>query len=227
MAESFVDTFKTELIKDRVWESRSQMEPAVVQWFAWPKATALRARRSGSQQPHLDKSTCASYLCIWYLEFMTTNRVAEGTANSAVRLALAVSRFRARLREEAGIPTTGLSLSQFAILWRIIEEGPATASELAATEHVSQQAIAQSISPLKSAGLLEVQPDPTDRRKSRLDVTSEGRRLVDSVRSAKESWLTETIDATVGTDELEALEKAVELLERIAAAEVNAKTGLL
>ena len=28
MAESFVDTFKTELIKDRVWQTRSQLELA-------------------------------------------------------------------------------------------------------------------------------------------------------------------------------------------------------
>ena len=35
MAESFVDTFKTELIADRVWRSRSQLELAVVEYIAW------------------------------------------------------------------------------------------------------------------------------------------------------------------------------------------------
>jgi putative transposase len=35
MAESFVDSFKTELIADRVWGSRSQLELAIVQWVAW------------------------------------------------------------------------------------------------------------------------------------------------------------------------------------------------
>jgi putative transposase len=35
MAESFVDTFKTELIADRVWRSRSQLELAVVEYVAW------------------------------------------------------------------------------------------------------------------------------------------------------------------------------------------------
>jgi putative transposase len=35
MAESFVDTFKTELIADRVWRTRSQLELAIVQWVAW------------------------------------------------------------------------------------------------------------------------------------------------------------------------------------------------
>ena len=35
MAESFVDTFKTELIKDRVWRSNSQLELAIVEYVHW------------------------------------------------------------------------------------------------------------------------------------------------------------------------------------------------
>jgi len=35
MAESFVDTFKTELIADRVWRTRAQLELAVVEYVAW------------------------------------------------------------------------------------------------------------------------------------------------------------------------------------------------
>jgi putative transposase len=35
MAESFVDSFKTELIADRVWSTRSQLELAIVEYIAW------------------------------------------------------------------------------------------------------------------------------------------------------------------------------------------------
>jgi putative transposase len=35
MAESFVDSFKTELIADRVWRTRSQLELAVVEYISW------------------------------------------------------------------------------------------------------------------------------------------------------------------------------------------------
>ena len=35
MAESFVDSFKTELISDRVWRTRTQLELAVVEWVGW------------------------------------------------------------------------------------------------------------------------------------------------------------------------------------------------
>jgi len=35
LAESFVDSFKTELIADRVWRSRSQLELAIVEYLGW------------------------------------------------------------------------------------------------------------------------------------------------------------------------------------------------
>jgi putative transposase len=35
MAESFVDSFKTELINDRVWRTRNQLELAIVEYIAW------------------------------------------------------------------------------------------------------------------------------------------------------------------------------------------------
>lgn len=41
MAESFVDSFKTELISDRVWRSRSQLELAIVEWVGWYNARRL------------------------------------------------------------------------------------------------------------------------------------------------------------------------------------------
>ncbi len=35
LAESFVDTLKTELIRDRVWPTRSQLELAIVEYLGW------------------------------------------------------------------------------------------------------------------------------------------------------------------------------------------------
>ena len=39
MAESFVDSFKTELIADRVWRTRSRLELAIVEYVAWFNTT--------------------------------------------------------------------------------------------------------------------------------------------------------------------------------------------
>jgi len=41
LAESFVDSFKTELIADRVWQTRSQLELAVVEYVGWFNHTRL------------------------------------------------------------------------------------------------------------------------------------------------------------------------------------------
>jgi putative transposase len=35
LAESFVDTIKTELIRDRVWRTRDQLELAIVEYLGW------------------------------------------------------------------------------------------------------------------------------------------------------------------------------------------------
>jgi transposase InsO family protein len=45
MAESFVDTFKTELISDRVWRTRAQLELAIVEWVARFNSTRLHQSR--------------------------------------------------------------------------------------------------------------------------------------------------------------------------------------
>jgi putative transposase len=41
LAESFVDSFKTELIADRVWRTRSQLELAIVEYVGWFNSARL------------------------------------------------------------------------------------------------------------------------------------------------------------------------------------------
>ena len=43
LAESFVDSFKTELIADRVWRTNTQLELAIVQYVAWFNTTRLHS----------------------------------------------------------------------------------------------------------------------------------------------------------------------------------------
>jgi putative transposase len=44
MAESLVDTFKTELIADRVWRTRAQLEVAIARWVGWYNQTRLHSK---------------------------------------------------------------------------------------------------------------------------------------------------------------------------------------
>ena len=47
LAESFVDSFKTELIRDRVWRTRSQLELAIVEYVAWFNNERLHSSLGG------------------------------------------------------------------------------------------------------------------------------------------------------------------------------------
>jgi transposase InsO family protein len=58
LAESFVDSFKTELIRDRVWRSRSQLELAIVEYVAWFNTQRLHSALSAtSRQPNTRRSS--------------------------------------------------------------------------------------------------------------------------------------------------------------------------
>ena len=142
-------------------------------------------------------------------------------ASDAVRLAMAVSRLRSRIRIEAGLRSTGIPISQLAVLGRIIDEGPTTAAALAASEHVTQQAIAQSLATLKQRGLVQKQADPSDGRKSLVTATAAGRKLRESLTASREEWLTRAIDAAVKPEERPLLQEVIELLERIADVELH------
>ena len=144
----------------------------------------------------------------------------------AVALALAVKRLRARMREEAGATSTGLTLTQLAVLERVLSEGPITAASLAAAEHVTQQAIAQSLPALKGAGLIDTRRDPADGRKTLIVATAAGRRLRARLRQHREAWLVHALEATLSARERATLGRAVTLLERLAAVDLRSELEL-
>ena len=57
LAESFVDSFKTELITDRVWRSRSQLELAVVEYIGWFNHAPGTKRSATFRRPRWRPST--------------------------------------------------------------------------------------------------------------------------------------------------------------------------
>jgi len=136
----------------------------------------------------------------------------------AVRLALAVKRLRGRLSEAAWAGESALPIAQVAVIRRLRNQGPTTASVLAAGEHVTHQAITQTLGTLKRAGLVRSAADPTDGRKSLISVTASGNRLFESAIASRDAWLARAIEKVVPARERAALEKSVELLERLAGA---------
>jgi DNA-binding MarR family transcriptional regulator len=154
-------------------------------------------------------------------EGASTEEGGPDTAAAAQRLSVAITRLRSRLREEAGINGTGLSVSQMSVLWQVLQEGPVTAAGLAAAQHVSPQAIAQNLAVLKAAGLIRTERDPGDGRKTLISASESSRQMVTTVRASKESYLARAIDTLVSPGERADLERAIDLLERLAAADLT------
>ena len=149
---------------------------------------------------------------------MTANRARAPAADPlAVRLAVAIKRLRARFREAAWAGGVELPIAQVAVIKRLRNDGPTTASALAAAEHVTHQAITQTLAALKRAGLVRSEADPTDGRKSVISVTPAGNRLFESAIASRDAWLARAIESVVSPRERAALEKSIELLERLAA----------
>jgi DNA-binding MarR family transcriptional regulator len=153
------------------------------------------------------------------------NKVSAGqsqdTAAVAVRLQVAMTRLRSRLREESGMTSSGLTLSQLALLHRIVDSGPTTAAQLATAEHVSQQAIAQSVAALKETALVDGERDAQDGRKVLINVTDAGHTLYESMLASPKTWLARAIDASIDPADRRGLDAAIDMLERLAAADLD------
>jgi len=57
LAESFVDSFKTELIAERTWRSIAQAELAIVEWVSWFTTIGCTPRSATSRRSSSSRAT--------------------------------------------------------------------------------------------------------------------------------------------------------------------------
>ena len=62
LAESFVDSFKTELIADRVWRTRAQLELAVVEYVGWFNSARLHQALGDRPPAEFEALTAGRYV---------------------------------------------------------------------------------------------------------------------------------------------------------------------
>ncbi len=119
-----------------------------------------------------------------------------------------------RLRQTQ--PHGALSLPQASALARLDRDGPATGGELAKREQISAQSMGATLGVLEDRGLIARSPDPSDARRVVMSVTDAGRRVMTHRRSEHAEKLAEALSAGFTQTELEQLEAAAPLLERLA-----------
>ena len=127
----------------------------------------------------------------------------------ASRLRHAIARSARRLRQEAG---TDLSPTLTAALSTIERFGPLTPTELAARERVQRPTVTRVACRLEEQGLVTRAPDPADRRSALITVTPAGRDVLEAIRTRKDAFLSERLEA-LGPEDRATLERAAALLE--------------
>jgi DNA-binding MarR family transcriptional regulator len=130
---------------------------------------------------------------------------------TADRLRLAIVRTARRLRQEAG---EHLSPSSAAALATIERRGPLAPSELAELERVKRPTITRVLARLEEAGLVERTNDPADGRAFLVSITRQGSELLRRIRTRKTAYLARRL-GKLDPDDLGALERAADVLERI------------
>jgi DNA-binding MarR family transcriptional regulator len=131
-------------------------------------------------------------------------------ARLASELRLALGQLVRRLRVEHR-----LSLSHVAVLARLDREGTHSIGSLAAAERIRPQSMAQTIRDMESDGLIERRVDPADGRRSLVDMTAEGRDMLEEDRRRRQGWLTEALSRELNARERADLMTAVDLLRRL------------
>jgi len=132
----------------------------------------------------------------------------------AAHLRTAIVRTARRLRQEAAAETTGLTPTSVAALATIERHGPMTPSEIAAIERVKRPTITRTLACLEREGLIDRTPDPTDRRSALVEINGAGRERLRRLRSRKNAYLARRM-RDLSTEEVETLERAAEILERM------------
>src|SRR2546430_3807713 len=102
------------------------------------------------------------------------------------RLRLVAPRLARRLRQHA---ETEASPTQLAVLATVERGGPITLGELAAVERVQPPTITAAVGRLEQRGLVQRRTDADDRRVAWVEITPEGRRLLEQSRSRKTAYL--------------------------------------
>jgi DNA-binding MarR family transcriptional regulator len=146
----------------------------------------------------------------------TATRARTPSASDAERLAadlrVAVARLARRLRQQTG---TDLTASLLSALWSIERLEPVTLGDLAVAERVQPPTLTRIASRLEEEGLVVRRTDANDRRVTIVQLSPDGRRLLERTRTRRTAYLTKRLRG-LDREDVAILERAAPILERLA-----------
>lgn len=136
---------------------------------------------------------------------------------TADRLHSAAIHLLRRLRRTDAL--TGVSPAQLSAL-SVLMGGPRTLGELAAAEQVRPPTMTRIVQEMESAGLVTRSPDDRDARVVRVRASPKGIRILTRGRALRVGGLESRL-RSLGPDELDALARALPIIERLAKEQVD------
>jgi DNA-binding MarR family transcriptional regulator len=118
-------------------------------------------------------------------------------------------------RVRAAAASHELSLTEAAVMARLMKDGPATTADLARAEGMRPQSMGSTIAALEEMGIVERKPHPTDGRQVTIELTAKGAAVRKSAKDAKRTWLAQAI-GQLDKKEQATLFAAGEIIRRLA-----------
>ena len=135
-------------------------------------------------------------------------------SREASDLRIATFRLARRMRTQRAVDS--MSDGQFAVLAGLSVHGPHTLGELADRERVSAPAMNRTVNCLQDSGYVTRSADENDGRKVVIDLTDEGRAVVEETARRRDAWVEEAL-AEIEPDEREILAQAAAIMQRMVA----------
>ena len=143
------------------------------------------------------------------------NEVDHGTVlETANRLYSSVSRLFHRLRVTRA--DGGLSMAKLGVLSQVHREGVATATMVAGCLGIQPQSLTRLLADAENEGFIQRHQDPADKRRSLIEITPAGMRLLTEEARKRETRLAAAMIRALTPTEQELLRLAGSLMDRVA-----------
>jgi DNA-binding MarR family transcriptional regulator len=136
------------------------------------------------------------------------------TIELASSLTLAVSGLHKRLRKQ--MPSAqSLSITDMTTMSCLYQHQTLYPSQLADLAKIKNQSMSQVLNRLAELQLIRKVPDQNDKRKVAISLTPQGKEMVEQCRYERSDWLAGAIDTVLTEGEINVLQEAVNILNKL------------
>lgn len=128
-------------------------------------------------------------------------------------LRLNIQRLARRVRRER--TEDEITDGQRSVLFNLYSDGSQTLSQLSESDRVSPPSMNRTVNALEAAGLVVRTSSATDGRKVAIDLTTEGRALVNATRRKRDAWFSARL-AKLTPEQRDILAQAAPILRELA-----------